>query len=106
MNPDDSSGAGGEERTTSVFAGKDAVAAVLASCADNNDGDNDSVGGAVDKEKRHDIKAACADGDIPRLQALAESRGGFLTDRLRQLACKAETTHQSPDPRAGLLYCY
>ncbi len=41
----------------------------------------------VDQKKQDEIRAACAEADIPELQRLAESAGGFLTDKLRQLAC-------------------
>ncbi|KAJ4165345.1 hypothetical protein LMH87_006979 [Akanthomyces muscarius] len=40
----------------------------------------------VDQKKQDEIRAACAEADIPELQRLAESAGGFLTDKLRQLA--------------------
>ncbi|ATY60290.1 GTPase-activating gyp10 [Cordyceps militaris] len=38
------------------------------------------------QKKQDDIRTACAEGDIPALQQLAESEGGLLTDSLRQLA--------------------
>ncbi|EGX94686.1 RabGAP/TBC [Cordyceps militaris CM01] len=38
------------------------------------------------QKKQDDIRTACAEGNIPALQQLAESEGGLLTDSLRQLA--------------------
>lgn len=39
-------------------------------------------------EKKEAILEACRTRDLDALTALAESRGGFLTDSLRQQACK------------------
>lgn len=39
-------------------------------------------------EKKEAILEACRTRDLDTLTALAESRGGFLTDSLRQQACK------------------
>lgn len=47
--------------------------------------------------KRQEIRDASVQGDFPRLQQLAGSEGGFLTDELRQIACKASV---------DLLFCY
>ena len=38
--------------------------------------------------KKQDIRNACVQGDFTRLRKLADSEGGFLTDELRQIACK------------------
>ncbi|KAJ2973674.1 hypothetical protein NQ176_g6472 [Zarea fungicola] len=40
----------------------------------------------IGHRKEQDIRAACKEADIHKLQALAESEGGLLTDTLRQLA--------------------
>ena len=42
----------------------------------------------AESKKAHEILDACRWRNISQLQALAESRGGFLTDILRQQACK------------------
>jgi hypothetical protein len=44
---------------------------------------------AVQVKKQDDIRAACEARNVTQLQALAESRGGFLTDALRKSACKS-----------------
>lgn len=43
--------------------------------------------GIIDQQKQDEIQRACARSDILKLQALAESPGGLLTDSLRQRAC-------------------
>jgi TBC1 domain family member 20 len=45
---------------------------------------------AADK-KREAILEACGQRDLGALRALAESPGGFLTDDIRQQACKLLT---------------
>lgn len=39
-------------------------------------------------QKTSDILAACELVNVSRLRVLAETEGGFVTDTLRQLACK------------------
>lgn len=53
---------------------------------------------AVQVKKHNDIRAACEARDVTQLQALAESRGGFLTDALRKSACKRSHGPISPSP--------
>ncbi len=43
---------------------------------------------ALQVQKLDDIRFACEARDVIKLQALAGSRGGFLTDALRKSACK------------------
>jgi hypothetical protein len=45
----------------------------------------------ADDEKKKAILEACSQRDLDALRALAESRGGFLTDSIRQQACKCFT---------------
>ena len=42
----------------------------------------------IDEQKVEDIRNACKIKDIKRLAELADSKGGFLTDALREEACK------------------
>ena len=45
-------------------------------------------GNVSDTSKKEAILKACEDGDLAALRELAESPGGFLTDSIRQKACK------------------
>lgn len=57
----------------------------------------------IGKKKEQDIRAACEEADIHKLQALAESEGGLLTDTLRQLACNY-SSFLSPANAGGFDY--
>lgn len=39
-------------------------------------------------ERERDILESCSRRDLDKLRCIAESPGGFVTDRLRQSACK------------------
>lgn len=60
---------------------------------DNSNNNNKQSEEEIRKQQEHlkkeaKIRDACKRRDIQELQALAQSSGGFLTDELRQQACK------------------
>lgn len=58
--------------------------------ASTSDGTNEATKTII-AEKTAKILEACSRKDIASLQELAQSSGGFLRDKLRQLACMQTT---------------
>jgi len=58
-------------------------------------------GGGVE-DKKQAILHACRTRDLARLRALAESPGGFLSDDLRQQACKCLPSFDITSPSSPL----
>lgn len=65
----------------------------------DSDSESNTLGGsrfdekdALQAQKLDDIRAACEARDVIKLQALAGSSGGFVTDALRKSACTFSVT--------------
>lgn len=49
----------------------------------------------IRSQKEDEVLDACERRDVKQLQALAQSRGGFVTDELRQQACEFRSWYKT-----------